>query len=893
MKNFRVILSLFILIFLGKLPHFAQIQAGSTLWYSGFDAGVSSQGFGGVASKNSGFFTSVNPATAATIKDFRMFSSGSIESPNFSAMLGVASPTSPGGTIYASTEYLHYDQTALTRVGYGKKVRSDLALGMEGILNFHNDPARFHIGGGFSFGILWLPKDPLPIKNGWGFADFSFGSKMKLVFFPISGISDNPAPHFVLQNGIEATFMDYGKAKWKFIADYALGVAPLQNKNSVSFLTWFSLATSFTFWNVWEIGVGTILGNNNLGFGANQILPFTFSTAFGYEWDSFSMKLRYNLGADMFFDELEYRHTVGMELGFGQKNKKNVRATLFVNNNRNLLHYFSPNGDGVEDTLTLLPSIIETNNINAWRINIQNELGQVVKVVEQSPENVDDSYSVADFFKAYFIPSKSTIIPERIIWDGKDRNQQVVPDGVYVATLQLRYNEDQITTSQSNIIFVDNTAPTAKITPNVKTLYLGDDTTKKLEFIQEMSPDAWKVKFVDESDNSALGEWSWNEGEAPLTNSWGLKNPARVNVASGTYSYIATSIDKAGNSNTIIVTNIGIETKPRKPILTSSEKAFSAKQNTNGMKISLGEIATVGLTGSKFILYNSAGAILQSTNLDISNMPAEMIWDGKDPSGKIIADGSYLFILENSYDDNQVFHSDPLIFEFDNTAPTYKIDYMPKRFSPDKDGINDDLQILLMAQDVTGVESWSISVRNDNGETLKEFSGKELESVLSWNPEKGLLKTAQFIYLDLRITDTLKNSSETRVASIKIDVLLDNTDKNLILSDSRGYFTEGKGILEDNIFSYLDEIYELTKDYPTDVLVIKTGSYLVEALDSEYEANRLAILRSESVKAYLVRKGIPARNIRAEFSVSDEKNRAAQNELRRVRITLEKDRNTL
>ncbi|MGL4560764.1 MAG: hypothetical protein ACRCV0_00545 [Brevinema sp.] len=890
----KIIILLF-LLFQPTSLYFSQIKPGSHLWFSGFDAGVSSQGFGGVASKDSAFFSSVNPATIATINNLRVFSSGSIESPFFGVTFGIASPISPGGNLYASTEYLHYDQTALTRIGYGKKVRSDLAFGMEGLLNFHNDPLKFHVGGGFSLGVLWMPKDFIPFEYGWGFKDFSFGSKIKLVFFPTSGVSQNIYPQFIIQNGIEATFMDYGATRWGLVMDYAIGAVPLPRNKDSHFITWFSLATRFTFWKVWDISVGTVLGTFNLGFGNHKILPFTLSTALGHEWDSFSVKARYNLGAHVFFNKLEYRHTLGIELGFGYKNKRALKATLSVENNKNGTNYFSPNEDLIDDTVTLLPYVIETNNINAWRLNIEDQQGNLVKTFEGKYEKLEDNYTVGDFFKAYFLPNKSTLIPQKIVWNGKDNKKQQVSDGIYHATLQLRYNENEITTSDTNIIIVDNTKPTATITPSVKTLYLGDDPKQRLIFTQEMSVDPWRVKFVDQSDQTLLADWVWKENEAPITNVWELKNPLRVNVASGLYSYIACSIDKAGNISTIIISNIGIETKPRKPSITSDIKSFSPNHDDefDFVKIFPGDNATIGLVSSKVLIYNSSGDIVKSNIIDVNNIPSLLIWDGKDGNSKKLDDGSYFFVLENEFDDKQIFHSNPLIIELDTSIPSFTLNYSPKRFSPDKDSINDNLNIFFKTEDVTGIGAWTISLRDQDGKTLKEFTGDQAEKSFSWIPDKGTLNGGDVINLDLKIVDVLKNKLEYTIAKIKIDVLLDIYEKNLILTTNTAFFSEGKGVLEKEGFAYLDNIWDLVSDHKTDILVIKTGASFYESSNSEYEANRLALLRAESIKAYLIKKGISEKNIRIDINIANEMNMKKQENLRRIRILLEKDLNTL
>lgn len=884
---------LLLLLFIPISSYFATIP-GSSLWFSGFDAGITSQGFAGTASKNSAFFSFSNPATIATIDNFRVYSSGSIELPYFSGLLGIASPISPGGRLYGAAQYLDYDKTILARIGYGKMVRSDLAFGMEGIINVHT-PVN-NVGGGLSFGTLWIPKDFIPFEYGWGIKNFSFGSKIKFVFFPTSGAQNNYVPEIIIQNGIEATFMEFQNIRWKFVADFAIGAVPLSNPGTSHLILWGSLGTTFTFWNVWDISIGTILGNFNMGFGDNPILPFTVGTSVGYDWETFSFKLIYNLGAHQFFEFTELRHTVGLELGFGETKNKSIQAILSIEGNQNFTNYFSPNNDLIQDTITLLPKVIETNNINAWRITIQDMNGRVVKTFEGENNKIDNEYYIGNFFRAYFVPNKLDLIPEKIIWDGKNNNGKIVNEGTYAALLHLRYNETEIVTSKTNTIIVDNTPPEANITTSVKTLYLGDNPKDRLLFYQDLEPNlAWRVEFIDQSDESTLASWFWKADEAPLTNSWELKNPIRMNVSSGLYSYIVSSYDKAGNFTKKIISNIGIETKSKKPKITSDLEYFSPNHDDefDFIKIFPDDIGRIGVKASKIVIYDSAGNIIKSQNLDPNDLPSLIIWDGKNSNNKKMNDGSYVFIVENQYDDDSVEHSNPLIIHLDNSPPNFTLNYTPKRFSPDKDSVNDTLTINFNANDVSGIGNWKISIEDQDQKILKEFEGSTSSKRLDWIPPKNLLQTGDIITIKLTITDILKNQVSYPLADIKVDVLLDNYEKNLIIMTNTVYFDEGKGILAGDIFEYLDKIAEAVKDYPSDRITIQTGSYYSEAMNSEYESYRLGVLRSEAVKAYLVKKGIPENNIFINIKAIDEKNKNKQKELRRIKIFLDKDYKTL
>lgn len=885
----KKIILLFIITLTNNLNMLNALDPGSQLWYSGFNSGIAAQGYAGVGSKNSGFYSLLNPASSATTENIRFFSSGNIIGDDWGGTFGISSPIKPGGTLYVGSQYLSFDETSMTHIGYGKKIRSDLAFGIEGILTIHPTALKNNIGGGFTLGLLWLPKDFIPISKGWGFIDFSIGGTFKTIFFPTAKTCFNPIPEMLLQFGMEATFMKYKNAQWKFVLDYSIGFVPLSSPD-IHLQTWLSIGTTLTFWNVWNLSVGTILGNHGLGFGVNQLLPYTFGTALGYEWDHFSFKLAYAFGGSEFFDKTEYLHTIGLELGIGTKKSTNMSAVLSVLYNENSTNYFSPNKDLIQDLVYLLPSIVGTFPIDAWRINIINTKGQVVRTFEDQLQKVDNKFTAKRFFYNYFLPTTSNNIPTKIIWDGLDNDNKIVPEGSYSVIMYARYNENQSLTSSTNTIIVDLTKPTAKlsITKKNRFLYLGDDPTMAFTVDQQLSSiDPWSAKLIDNTDNKKIDDWYWKEGKAPTNNSWQLQNPKRINIASGTFSYIVTSYDKAGNFNEQIISNITIETQARKPKITSKKINFSP--NNDGefdiISINVDYTAILGLERSYLVVYDETGKKIYSQEQNINNLPSLLTWNGKNNDHKIASDGQYLIVLEQHYTDKQI-DSPPLIVTLDNTPPLFDIQFSPKRFSPNSDGIDDVLKIDFSAKDIHNISNWIISIKYKD-KVIHTFKGTTNTNRFFWYPDTKV-KSAEILDFEIFIQDTLGNNINKKFHEIQIDILTDLKDKNLIITENIAYFEPEFGIISDQLFAYLDELWSYYKMNPQDNIKILAQAYYQEAQSSKTEAYKLGIIRGNAIKQYLISKGINTKNIEIEIKIYDEKDPKKQKELRQPKIYIDK-----
>jgi hypothetical protein len=101
---------------------------------------------------------------------------------------------------------------------------------------------------------------------------------------------------------------------------------------------------------------------------------------------------------------------------------------------------FSPNDDGVEDQMVLVPESRSAGGLRSWRLVIATPDGAVVR---------DES--------------GTTRLPEAFIWTGQDGRGAPVPDGTYVCRLEVEDLAGNVSAASGPPVVLDTTAPDAKV----------------------------------------------------------------------------------------------------------------------------------------------------------------------------------------------------------------------------------------------------------------------------------------------------------------------------------------------------------------------------------------------------------------------------------------------
>ena len=159
-----------------------------------------------------------------------------------------------------------------------------------------------------------------------------------------------------------------------------------------------------------------------------------------------------------------------------------------------------------------------------------------------------------------------------------------------------------------------------------------------------------------------------------------------------------------------------------------------------------------------------------------SPVPATLTWDGKDNGGlKAALDGLYTAVLQVEYTKGNVATAKSAAFRLAVSPPKVDVSIGPLPFSPDNDGVNDELAIGLKVDDPVPVDSWSISILDPEQHPFTSFAGKGAPSEkIIWNGTSStgeLVQSAEDYPLTFTIKDELGNSTTVQKL-IPVDILV-------------------------------------------------------------------------------------------------------------------------
>ena len=272
---------------------------------------------------------------------------------------------------------------------------------------------------------------------------------------------------------------------------------------------------------------------------------------------------------------------------------------------------FSPNGDSVSETTTLM---VRFTLPVTWTLTIKNGAGAIVRTFADS----------------------GSIISQ--LWDGKDASAMFVPDGLY--TYQFQGTEPSsglIITSSIGQVTVDRTAPTAAITsPTQNQTFLTDAPIPVIGTASDANFSSYSLTAIGPKRTSTLAGSS-----VPVANgTLGTFNPQGWETGTYTLSLVVT--DRAGTVS-----------KLNRVIILDHLQVSAISMNPTQIDPSLGEPASINYTLSRAAnttvrLYHAITKQLTRT----ITAPAKptgantTVWDGKTDSGSIAPWEAYYVTIE-------------------------------------------------------------------------------------------------------------------------------------------------------------------------------------------------------------------------------------------------------
>jgi flagellar hook assembly protein FlgD/flagellar motor protein MotB len=422
------------------------------------------------------------------------------------------------------------------------------------------------------------------------------------------------------------------------------------------------------------------------------------------------------------------------------------------------LRAFSPNNDGVKDTINLNPQVQVREGVGDWKIDIFSGEGTAGPIVRTF--------------------SGGSAIPASIPWNGRNNTGGSIPDGVYTARMEVRYVQGNQPVALSRPFTLDTEAPKAELSVPF-TLFSpnGDGSRDFIPFrVVTEGNDEWNAVLTDPR-GQIIRSWNWTGGAPSLP--WDGTDQAGNNAPDGTYLFALNAVDEAGNSTRMGIANIVLDARVPRAFLTASANAIAPKadQASGAPALRFGIILNPadGIEDWKLELRDERGTLYRSFS-EGTAPPASISWNGLGQEGTL-REGTYTPVLTVSYTKgDQVSAAAPPVV-VDISGPVLSFESWPEYFSPDNDGIEDELIMSLGARDVSPVASWSLEIREPQPPYLLfyriEGRGSPAErSIWNGRSSRGELVQAATDYpFTYRAEDILGNASSMS-GMIGVDVLV-------------------------------------------------------------------------------------------------------------------------
>jgi flagellar hook assembly protein FlgD/outer membrane protein OmpA-like peptidoglycan-associated protein len=419
---------------------------------------------------------------------------------------------------------------------------------------------------------------------------------------------------------------------------------------------------------------------------------------------------------------------------------------------------FSPNGDGSRDTVNLNPQVQVPQGLESYRIDILDGSGAVVRT-----------------FEGRSAP------PASVAWNGRNNSGALAPDGNYTAKIELRYVQGNQPTAVSLPFAVDTQAPQADLaapftvfSPN------GDGRRDAIPFtVNTRGNDDWEAAISDAKGQN-IRVWQWS-GKAPELR-WDGTDQTGNSAPDGTYQLSLRSTDEAGNSARLSVPGISLDSRVPRAFLTASAAAIAPKtdQKTDLVRFSLMLSPQDGIENWSLALRDDSGAVLRNFSSTegsrVTAPPANIGWNGLAANGTL-KEGRYTPVLTVNYTKgDQVSVQAPPV-TVDVSGPALSFTYQPPYFSPDNDGVEDELIMSLGIQDASPIANWSLEIREPQPPYLLfyrlEGRGSPAERTI-WDGRSNrgeLVQAATDYPVTFTAADALGNTSTIK-ANIGVDVLV-------------------------------------------------------------------------------------------------------------------------
>lgn len=378
--------------------------------------------------------------------------------------------------------------------------------------------------------------------------------------------------------------------------------------------------------------------------------------------------------------------------------------------------YFSPNGNGINDTISFnvkipVPDVKSVNKLVEWAVKITDTKGNAVKT-----------------FSGKANP------PEKVTFNGKTDSGSNAAEGLYQAVVTAKYsNGYEPDVVKSPEFTLDRTPPVAKIKTSAK-IFAGNADAMKI--VHDIVPDngspveKWSGKILDSTGKTVC---TFDYGQfLPDELEWNGFDDSGNFAENGKYSYVLAATDLAGNSFEDTQTVFELDARETELMLTASPLAFNPAgpdKSKNAVKLSPIEKSGSSIAEYTLEVKNDKGVSVWTQSG--SSLPQSVLWNGLNSDGERCEDGKYTAHISTTAVNKKTAETSSQAFVLDTVPPSVSLNTPYTLFSPDGDGKKD---VISIACETSTEDRWTANILDSKNEVVRSFSWQgNVPSNLDWN----------------------------------------------------------------------------------------------------------------------------------------------------------------
>ncbi len=525
---------------------------------------------------------------------------------------------------------------------------------------------------------------------------------------------------------------------------------------------------------------------------------------------------------------------------------------------------FSPNGDGVLDSTTFNVSVQDAGPIERWSLALTDAKGKLERTFTGPPES----------------------IPSQIVWDGKNQDRVLLPDGIYGFVLKAVDVAGNASSTAEQKVTIGATAPVPTIVSDLRAISPNADSYKDAASFKLQAPafntlKEWTFRIRDAAKTAQRSVQG--RGDVPGRLQWGGERDDQRLLPDGEYAYELEVIDAAGNKVLTVPQPLRVDTT--KPQLTVSVSPNLFSPNGDGLKDEA--VFIPGYTDAspiakwKLILQDPTKSNVRVFSGE-GSLPLSLPWDGKAQDGSKASDGSYTFVFFAEDEVGNKATTSEQIVRLDNTAPEVALQAEPTLFSPNGDGVKDDTAFLLDFKDASDIAHWKLEIARGPEPAARTFSGLgRPPRSFPWDGknDRGQAVPDGKYTAVLSVVDEVGNTGRSQPFALTVDTskplvtvtaetdpveeiaapmtVVGDTDKDIVISlESEVLFDTGQDSIKAQAFATLMKANHLLRRYPQRKIRIEGHADNVPIHNEQFKNNmELSQGRAEAILKFFADKG--------------------------------------